>query len=503
MNTESMKDDATSGDAPDLQQLKELALAAKHWLPPEPWEQDRRYSDYEVAGLKFNAAANPEVVLDLIARIERAAAPAPSDWTIHDPHGVIAQLRTASQVMLDAACKNIGWKENNELSKAADALDNALADAVGIEESIVAHPATASGDELPKIPEPGYSNSLADRVFHLSCKWKGDPALHSAILMGHTMACEQAYNLVMADEQARAAVSAATKPTADLFQSVAMLAGCLKQGIIDDQAFIDRLESLLATKPAAAPAVPEGFVLAPIKSTSKMDRAGMKALRNLLGDTAMQVDAEGCWSAMIEACAATPAASTTGAPEGYVLMPKRLDVKMVQAWIGPYHAAHGDIEPLLVEFNESWERMIAAAPASTTGAAQTAEQVREPEPREVWSNNNEDFNFDTLGDLLDDGDYKPGDTVWVGEAVKPDLSELIDADDVADQMAERAGDIAGEHADGYPDLSKDDKRELDALLSGWIARCCPPNFYRVENVKPYVLSADDFPTPTHSSEAGE
>ena len=74
---------------------------------------------------------------------------------------------------------------------------------------------------------------------------------------------------------------------------------------------------------------------------------------------------------------AIPAASTTGAPEGYVLMPKRLDVKMVQAWIGPYHAAHGDIEPLLVEFNESWERMIAAAPAPTTGAAQTAEQVRD------------------------------------------------------------------------------------------------------------------------------
>lgn len=57
----------------------------------------------------------------------------------------------------------------------------------------------------PRFKEPGYSDSLADRVFNLVCNWKGDPSLHSAILMGHTMACEQAYDLVMEHEQSEAA----------------------------------------------------------------------------------------------------------------------------------------------------------------------------------------------------------------------------------------------------------------------------------------------------------
>ncbi len=84
---------AISGDAPaDLQQLKALALAAT----PGPWEYKPmgETTDPEIAAAngsrvcslvaadmtkqnsRYIAAANPAVVLDLIARIERAAAPA-------------------------------------------------------------------------------------------------------------------------------------------------------------------------------------------------------------------------------------------------------------------------------------------------------------------------------------------------------------------------------------------------------------------------------------------
>lgn len=59
-----------------------------------------------------------------------------------------------------------------------------------------------------RFPEPGYSDSLADRVFNLPCRWKGDRARESAVMMGHTMACEQAYDLVMAHEQPSAAGAA-------------------------------------------------------------------------------------------------------------------------------------------------------------------------------------------------------------------------------------------------------------------------------------------------------
>lgn len=81
------------------------------------------------------------------------------------------------------------WQFWQRAQEAADRLEAA-------EARNTASPAAPAGQQ--KFAEPGYSDSLADCVFNLPCNWKGDPALHSAILMGHTMACEQAYNLVMA-----------------------------------------------------------------------------------------------------------------------------------------------------------------------------------------------------------------------------------------------------------------------------------------------------------------
>ena len=58
----------------DTEKLKALALAAKDWTPPEPWEEDRNYSDRDIRGLEFSAAACPAAVLELIAEVERLRA---------------------------------------------------------------------------------------------------------------------------------------------------------------------------------------------------------------------------------------------------------------------------------------------------------------------------------------------------------------------------------------------------------------------------------------------
>lgn len=114
----------------------------------------------------------------------------------------------------------------------------------------------------------------------------------------------------------------------------------------------------------------------------------------------------------------------------------------------------------------------------------------------AWSHNNEDFNHDSLGDLLDNhgDDLKPGDTVYVGDAERPTMGELCSADDVIETMADRANDIAGEYAEDFPDVTKEAKDELNALLVAWMEKHCNVNFYTVTNVKPYVLTAADFET---------
>jgi hypothetical protein len=58
----------------DIEKLKALALAAKDWTPPAPYEEDRCYSDREIRGLEFCAEAIPAAVLELIAEVERLRA---------------------------------------------------------------------------------------------------------------------------------------------------------------------------------------------------------------------------------------------------------------------------------------------------------------------------------------------------------------------------------------------------------------------------------------------
>lgn len=63
-------------NAEQLNKLKELAQAApEDYAPPAPYEEDRRYSAGEIAGLNFIAAANPVAVLELIALAEKATPP--------------------------------------------------------------------------------------------------------------------------------------------------------------------------------------------------------------------------------------------------------------------------------------------------------------------------------------------------------------------------------------------------------------------------------------------
>lgn len=141
-----------------------------------------------------------------------------------------------------------------------------------------------------------------------------------------------------------------------------------------------------------------------------------------------------------------------------------------------------------------------AAPSSDD--VRNAAPSAEPEAQECWSTDEENFNATELCQLLDENDHlKAGDTVWVGEAVRPDPKRLFNTDWLLENMGEAAYDIAGEHADDYPDVSKEDVKELEALVTGWIKRACPPSFWTVENVKPYVLSHDDFPNDPTSLNA--
>lgn len=113
--------------------------------------------------------------------------------------------------------------------------------------------------------------------------------------------------------------------------------------------------------------------------------------------------------------------------------------------------------------------------------------------KESWSRDGEEFRYDDLDDLVgSNDDLKPGDRVYVGEAVPPNVKHLCDANDVIDTINDRSYDVGGEYAEGCVDgISKEARDELDAFLAAWIAKNCDLSFYTVKNIKPYVLTADD------------
>lgn len=167
-------------------------------------------------------------------------------------------------------------------------------------------------------------------------------------------------------------------------------------------------------------------------------------------------------------------------------------------WCG-YMPEIGPAAALTFEFLAA---MLAAAPAAPaqTKPLPTAEVPAPAAPKQCWSLNDEGFSHDSLSELLDNyPDLKAGAQVFTGMAVYPALSRLIDSDDVIDQMGDRAYDIAGEYADGYPDVSAEDKAELDALLEGWIKKACPPDFYEVRDVHTYVITEQDIAAQASTS----
>lgn len=115
----------------------------------------------------------------------------------------------------------------------------------------------------------------------------------------------------------------------------------------------------------------------------------------------------------------------------------------------------------------------------------------------VWSTNEEDFIFQSKHEAVErcscdsERDELVGQTIWYGEASKPDVSTIVSADDIIEMLSERAYDNHGEWAEDFPDVDKKAVKLLDNYLKKWISKYCDVTFYSVENVKEYVITEED------------
>lgn len=117
-----------------------------------------------------------------------------------------------------------------------------------------------------------------------------------------------------------------------------------------------------------------------------------------------------------------------------------------------------------------------------------------PAPDYVWSLNDEDFQYDSLDDLLcSNDDIEAGRVVYRGIRQEQDAGTFTpDADNVIEHMGVNAYDVVGEHAEFWPDPTEAAREELETFLKEWARKHCGPcPFYGVGKTEPYTVTQED------------
>ena len=89
-------------------------------------------------------------------------------------------------------------------------------------------------------------------------------------------------------------------------------------------------------------------------------------------------------------------------------------------------------------------------------------------------------------DAIDELNLKNGDAYYVGEINYCVANEFISADDIIDHIGERACDEVGDCADGWPNISTEDKHKLEKIITDFIEKRSPTSFFKVQNIEKYI-----------------
>lgn len=110
----------------------------------------------------------------------------------------------------------------------------------------------------------------------------------------------------------------------------------------------------------------------------------------------------------------------------------------------------------------------------------------------AYSLDGENYRFDDLDELLaeleDDGELVVGKTIHAGTAIHHNASEFFDVDSLTESMQDRAYDEAGEWAEDFPDLPKEQRKELSDLVDAWLDKNVKVNFWTVEDAKEITVT---------------
>jgi len=126
----------------------------------------------------------------------------------------------------------------------------------------------------------------------------------------------------------------------------------------------------------------------------------------------------------------------------------------------------------------------------------TKQHGPEPTIEYCYSTNEENFNHESMGELLDylDGetDDKLGATYWRGEKRPLTHAECIDVDSFLELCDERAYEEIGEVYDNcFTDVDDAAKKELETLITEWAKKNVNIRYWKIRNVQELKITRED------------
>lgn len=114
----------------------------------------------------------------------------------------------------------------------------------------------------------------------------------------------------------------------------------------------------------------------------------------------------------------------------------------------------------------------------------------------AYSLNDEDFRYDTIGDVMnaleDSDDLIVGAEYFEVETEPVNLGEYLDADTMLETAEERAYEELGECAEDAFSVTKEAAEELDAALKSWAAKHLPAGYWKcVGKSRRLTVTAED------------
>ncbi|HBV6392430.1 TPA: hypothetical protein MD292_002615 [Klebsiella aerogenes] len=108
---------------------------------------------------------------------------------------------------------------------------------------------------------------------------------------------------------------------------------------------------------------------------------------------------------------------------------------------------------------------------------------------------------DAIVDAIKEYEPEPGAVIHIARSAHPDLSELFDVDDLIEGAISRADDIAGEYSDGFPDITNEEKSELEKVILSYLRPLVAVTFYRVYDSQPHTITMADLEMAAYQIDA--